>query len=137
MTGLVMLHATLGILAKVFAGPLHSTASGATVAGATASISLLNTGLGVHKDGLAAQVTDFTWLLSGAAGSYSVMFTHSAGTAPAGTTGSWLNLATTRGLTLSGPVGVPVVSSGTYQIREDASGTVLANSNWSLESDRV
>jgi hypothetical protein len=122
---------------KVFAGSLNSSASGATAAGALATISLTNGGLGTHKDGTAAAVTDFTWLLLGAAASYSVMFTHSSGTAPTGTTGSWLNLGTTRSLTLNGVIGVPVVSAGTYQIREDATGTVLDSAPWSLESDRV
>lgn len=60
-------------------------------ADATATYTLTNTGLEQ-----ATGQSDSAWLISGSASAYDVRATLVSGTLTAGTTGSWLNLATTR-----------------------------------------
>lgn len=68
-----------------------------------------------------------TWLLSGAASSYEVMATLNSGTLTAGTTGTWLNLGSTRAWTVVRTSNTAGSNSAnlTIQIRPAGGGAVL------------
>lgn len=110
----------------VFAGvnllgldPSHSVASPGT---ATATYSLTSAGLET-----ATGSSNNTWLLAGSAADYDVRLTINSGTLTSGTSGSWLNLGTTRTWTLqrSGAIGISTTNT-TVEIRSASTLTVLA-----------
>lgn len=113
-----------------------ASASGGTVATATAGYQLTSGGL-VQLNNGSGFVTDSTWLLSGAAGDYEVRATLVSGTAPGGSgTGVWLNLGTTRNWTLSAAVGTTQTCTLTIEIRLVATGIVQDTATVTLDSER-
>lgn len=101
---------------------LDPTAAVVAPGPASATYSLTNAGLET-----ATGVSSNTWLLAGSAADYDVFATLNSGALTSGTTGSWLNLGTTRSwnVTRSGVVGISTANL-TIQVRSATSLVVLA-----------
>lgn len=77
------------------------------------------------------------WRFSGASSDYDVFATINSGTVT-GTTGSWVNLGTTRDWSVTDTTlnGVDVSAQITLQIRSASTLVVLASGVWDLTADR-
>lgn len=102
---------------------LDPSNSAASPADASATYTLTSTGL-EQATGSGSN----TWLLTGSASDYDVRATLNSGALTSGTTGSWLNLGTTRAWNVTRTSNVPGTDSAnlTIEIRLTASGTVVA-----------
>ena len=103
-----------------------------TPADATATYSLTSGGLET-----ATGASSSTWLLSGAASDYDVRATVVSGTLTTGTTGSWLNLGTTRTWTkvrTSNISGIDTVSL-TIEISLAGAGVAIATATVDLTAE--
>lgn len=97
-------------------------------------------GYQLNSSGAEQEITTFgtstfnTWLLSGSAANYDVFATLNSGTLTSGTTGTWLNLGTSRSWLVtrtSNTAGSANVSL-TIQIRPAGGGAVLDTANVTL-----
>lgn len=118
----------------------NTTVSSVTTTGtATATYSLLNSGIVQGNRAPTGTYTIETWLNSGAASSYDVMATLSSGDTPTGSAlSTWMNLGTTRSWTLtdvqSGAIGAKSCTLS-IQIRPAGGGSTLATATIGLEAD--
>lgn len=79
----------------------------------------------------------YNWLTGGTPSNYEVQATLVSGTFTSGTTGSWLNLGTTRTWTRGATVGNFQTVTATFEIRDATSLVVLASANITLECDNT
>lgn len=79
-----------------------------------------------------------SWLVTGNPGDFDVRCTVLTGSLYSGTTGSWLDLATTREWTVLDDTdnGDGLITSITLEIRDGTSLTVLATAVWELQAER-
>lgn len=85
-------------------------------------------------------ISDYVWRGSGASSLYEVRATMVSGTTWSGSLGVWTSLGTDQGWGLATGAGIsPLVRTGTatIEIREAASGTVLASANITLTAERT
>lgn len=93
MTGIHMMLMSGVTQVNVVGGSFESTRTSPT--DSIVKYQLTSGGLEQYDD-MAGYTTFNTWLLSGSASSYDVRATVVSGSVTSGTTGSWLNLGTTR-----------------------------------------
>lgn len=79
----------------------------------------------------------YNWLSSGAASGYDIRATATSGTFSSGTTGTWLNLATTRAWTRGAIAGTFQSVTALFEIRNASTLIVLASASITLEADRT
>jgi hypothetical protein len=80
-----------------------------------------------------AEVLQYAWLLGGSASAVDVRIDMTGGSMSFGTTGAWLNLATSRGFQLFWPGGISTSSCAfTMSLRNASTGVVLATQASSL-----
>ena len=79
----------------------------------------------------------YNWLGGGGASAYDVRVTILSGTYTAGTTGTWLNLATTRSWTRNATAGNASYVSGLFEIRNASTLVVLASATIDLSCDKT
>lgn len=105
----------------------NQTLNGTSFSGAASCAYRLNLSGTVQRGNTGVFTTLETWLLFGSSSAYEARVTMLTGALTAGTTGSWLNLATTRDWSISdgaqGDGGV--TCSFTVEIRDAASLVVL------------
>ena len=77
------------------------------------------------------------WLVSGNPGNFDIRCTVLTGSLYSGTTGSWLDLSTTREWTVLDDTdnGSGVITTVTLEIRDTVSLTVLATATWELQAE--
>lgn len=136
-----------------------SSASAAMMGGSAAVVSITNqsvtqtaalaantvAGYRTNASGIAERRngTDYTtletWLLSGAAGDYDVRATLTAGALSSGTTGTWLDMGTSREWYCQDSIvdGTPVTATLTIEIRDGTSLVVLDSATITLSSERI
>jgi len=98
-----------------------------TVANANFQLASTGTATGVST----GSYLSYAWT-SGTASDYDVLVTLTSGTFSTGTTGSWLNLGTTRSWSVSRATNGSKTATATFQIRHAVSLTVLATATITL-----
>ncbi len=131
--------AMVGVLAGGGASAVALAGGSASSIGSgtrSATVRLSNDGNLYHGD-TGVFTAQYPWKVSGAVADYDVFCTVVSGSV-SGTTGSWLNLATTRDWSVSDPTndGSDVQAEITLQIRNASTLAVLATGDWSLSADR-
>lgn len=114
-------------------GQVNSIGSGLR----TATLRLSNDG-NIYAGDNGTYTLSRSWLFSGAASAYDVYCTVNFGTVT-GTTGSWLNLGTTRDWAVSDGTndGGETQAQITLQIRNASTLVVLASGVWTIFADRT
>lgn len=77
------------------------------------------------------------WQPSGSVSAYEVRWTNTSGTPSSGTTGSWLNLGTTRSWTVNQAVAGTKSCTGTVEIRDATTGIVLASASITITAQFI
>lgn len=93
-----------------------------------------------YQLGASAPLNDYIWRGGGSSSDYEVRATMVSGTTWTGSFGVWANLSVDQGWSLSTGAGLgALVRTGTalIEIREAASGTVLASANVTLRAERT
>lgn len=88
------------------------------------TVSFTNTGLVQISQNSFPSVTQYTWLLSGAASDYQIRATLNSGTLTSGVTGSWLNFGQSWNVTRTTNVVGTSTATITIEIRDVATSTV-------------
>lgn len=117
--------------ALVFLTATSANAFQISPATATASLSVSNTGFVVRTLN-GSPSNQYTWCLVGVPADYDVRATHTSGTVPSGTFGSWLNCGTTRTWSISrGSIGS---STGSFLVELSEAGlaTPIASATFTL-----
>ena len=131
--GALALSQLQGVVYPIATFPSPYDPSISTATGGTATLTVDNTG-GYSGTNAGSG----TWKLYGAASAYDVRFTKTTGTTPTGSSvNTWLNLASTQSWSLNQPSGGPGVKScsGTLDIRDSTSGTIVATSSVSITAE--
>ena len=118
--------------------PTSASALSSNPGGAcSASMSLTNAGIFEKTTTPGGTATIATWQPKGSAfcGLFECRWTVLTGSLSSGTTGSWLNLGTTRTWTRSAGAGADQVTTGTLEIRNAATTRVVATCAVSIEAD--
>lgn len=87
-------------------------------------------------EGTVSNSADFEWLILGAQGDYSVRFTQTSGDAInyGDALNTWHNLASIVEIGLEATSLNVLEGSGEYEIRVDATGSIVGSNTWSLKS---
>jgi hypothetical protein len=113
-------------------------ATGYTRAGASpASFRIGNDGVVYAPVGGGDLISQYSWLLAGAAGDYEVRVDVTSGSLSTGTAGTWLNCGTTQTWTRQSGAGTFQSCTFTVQMRRASDGTVLATAEIGLTCDRT
>ena len=94
---------------------------------ATASISFEPTGGAVQSDS-----ANYNWLISGNAADFDIKATITAGSFSTGTSGSWLNLASNRGWTVSRTTIGSKTCTATFEISRTGQATAIDSATITL-----
>lgn len=95
---------------------------------ANATIQFANTGVFTGTGPVGGATSPYNWLLSGSASQVDIRVTPTSGSWSSGTTGTWLNLATSRSWTINWPGGISSSSvTSTIELRDASSLVVLAS----------
>lgn len=118
---------------------IYSSRIGAGVI--TSTFTLSNTGVASgnsNPSGFGGGSYAPEWLTLGTAANYDARWTNVSGAPTTGTTGTWLNLGTSRSWTMDGPGGMGTnVAIGTVEIRDAATLVVLATATIELDAERA
>lgn len=138
-----MFHPLLGvqsITATLFGSTYTHTVVVPPSATATVGFIVDSDGFVYYQLGAGAPISDYIWRGGGASSLYDVRVTMVSGTTWTGSIGVWANLAVDQGWSLSTGAGVGALirtGTATVEIREAASGTVLASANVTLVAERT